>query len=157
LVPLQGSTGVVVEDSFVTHNEFHGGELGAEAKFSGGPFTLGLLAKCALGNNHRETKIDGSTSVTLPGQGTSTLPGGLLAQPGNMGTQSSNEFSVIPELGVRVGWCVTPHLELSVGYTVMWWTDVVRPGDQVDLNVNTSRQAVRSGSPAFPNNDSSMW
>jgi len=155
-----GSTTIGVHDSFVTHNEFHGGELGAETQFRGGPFTLSLLAKCALGDNHRETKINGSTTTTLPGELPVTIPGGLLAQPTNSGAHTDNAFSVIPELGLRLGWWLSPNIQLSAGYTVMWWTAVVRPGDQVDLRVNPSRVSVSQGGPqfpAFPNNDSTLW
>jgi hypothetical protein len=155
-----GTTAIGVQDSFVTHNEFHGGELGAETELRGGPFTLNLLAKCAVGNNHRETKINGFTTTTLPGELPVTLPGGLLAQPTNSGNHTDNAVSVIPELGLRLGWRLSPNIQLSAGYTVMWWTAVLRPGDQVDLRVNTSRQSVNQGGPAlpaYPNNDSSLW
>ena len=33
---------------------------------------------------------------------------------------------------------MTQRLKLRAGYTIMYWTNVVRPGDQIDRDVNTT-------------------
>jgi hypothetical protein len=47
-----------------------------------------------------------------------------------------DEFTFVPELGVQVSYQVTPWLRALVGYDLLYVTDVARPGDQINLNVN---------------------
>jgi hypothetical protein len=37
-----------------------------------------------------------------------------------------------------LGYCVTPSLSLCAGYSLMWLTDALRTGDQIDLAVDDS-------------------
>ena len=43
---------------------------------------------------------------------------------------------MIPEVGVRLGLRVTDRLSASVGYSVIYFPNVVRAGDQVDTDLN---------------------
>jgi large repetitive protein len=65
--------------------------------------------------------------------------GGFLVLPSNIGTHQTSRFSVVPEVGVNLGYAITPGVRVSIGYTFMFWTQVVRPGDQIDLRVNTTQ------------------
>jgi hypothetical protein len=47
-------------------------------------------------------------------------------------------LGVVPEVGVKVGYQVTPHLRAQVGYDFLYWSDVVRPGSQIDPLINTN-------------------
>jgi hypothetical protein len=74
--------------------------------------------------------------------------GGLLAQPGrNIGVYDRNEFGVVPEFGTTLGYQLTERLKLNVGYTSIYWSNVLRPGDQIDNTVNTNLLP-----PAIPGN-----
>jgi hypothetical protein len=89
--------------------------------------------------------------------------GGLLTQPTNIGERDRNVFSVVPEIGVNVGYQVTDGLRVFAGYSFMYWTNVVRPGDQVDRVVNVTQlpgsPVPFSGParPAFSWNDTDFW
>jgi len=48
-------------------------------------------------------------------------------------------ISVVPELGINIGYQITDHLRAYVGYNVIYWSDVVRPGDQIDRVINTTQ------------------
>ena len=48
-------------------------------------------------------------------------------------------LTVIPEFGVTLGYDLTPCLRATVGYTLLYWSQVARPGDQIDLDVNLSQ------------------
>jgi hypothetical protein len=61
-----------------------------------------------------------------------TAVGGLLALPTNIGHFSRDRFSVVPEIGVNLGYQLTDHLRAYVGYNFLYWTNVVRPGAQID-------------------------
>jgi hypothetical protein len=62
--------------------------------------------------------------------------GGLLAQRSNIGRHTTDDFAVVPQLGITLGYHVTPRLSLTLGYTFFYWSVVARPGEQIDLDVN---------------------
>jgi hypothetical protein len=55
-----------------------------------------------------------------------------LALPSNIGNFTRDQFAIVPEIGVNVGWHPTSHLRLFVGYNFLYWSNVLRPGDQID-------------------------
>jgi hypothetical protein len=130
-------TNIVVVDHFDTRNEFHGFDLGLKGSWHQGPWVLQGRAQLALGDNRELVNIFGKTTVSVPGVPPPvTSAGGLLALPSNMGRFSRDHFDVIPELGIRAGYQVTRHLQVFAGYTFLYWDDVVRAGNEVDLVVN---------------------
>jgi hypothetical protein len=91
----------------------------------------------AVGDNREVVNISGATTVTVPGfPPPVTSVGGLLALPSNVGRFSKDRVEVIPEFRARVGYQVTPHLQVFAGYTLLYWGGVVRAGSEVDLTVN---------------------
>jgi hypothetical protein len=147
-------------DSFQTFNQFHGGQLGLAIDVYRRRWTLGLAGKVGLGNMRQQVTIGGSTFVAVPGQETIETAGGLLTQPSNIGGFVRDEFAVIPEGQLNVRYCLTQNLELTIGYTVIYYSDVVRPADQIDLRVDP-RQITdpdnASALPAFDFVGSDFW
>src|SRR5262249_23845518 len=77
--------------------------------------------------------IQGATTVTVPGVPPPvTNPGGLLALSSNIGQRDRDRTAVIPEFGVKVGYQVSPRLRVLAGYTILYWNEVARAGDQAD-------------------------
>lgn len=150
-----------VHDSFRASNEFNGGELGLIAELSRGRWSLGLLAKMALGNNHRVVTIDGSTAITRPGFATENHQGGLLALSTNIGRHVDDDFVVIPQFGAEIGYQITPRLRAYFGYDFLLWVDAARAGEQIDLVVDPRNippvQAGGTSRPAFRFDGSSFW
>ena len=124
-----------ITDRFSTRNEFHGGEIGLNTELRRGRWSLGLLAKMAIGNTHQTVMIDGTTIITSGAQ-SRTLGGGIYAVDSNSGIYSQNEFTVIPQLELEVGYQLTKRLRTFVGYNMLYWASVMRSGDQIDLNVD---------------------
>lgn len=127
----------VVNDAFDTENRFNGLELGTQWTMQRARWSLEVLTKMAIGVNLQKVNIAGSTAITEDGA-TVTSTGGLLAQRSNIGSYSQDEFSVVPELGLNLGYNLTPRLRAIVGYSLIYFPNVVRAGDQVDLDVNTN-------------------
>jgi hypothetical protein len=151
----------LVNDSFETENYFHGAELGLQWERYRGPWSMELLGKVALGNNREIVTINGSTSSSANGI-TFGDTGGILALSSNIGEYTNDAFVAIPEFGVTIGYLIAPDLRFTVGYTFLYWSDVVRPGDHIDLNVNPDlippEQATNgSQTPAFAFNENDFW
>lgn len=154
--PIPGAlapTQVLVRDSFQTRNEFYGMQIGARAEVQRGDAFAEITGKLGLGINHEILKIDGSTGYN-PG-GPSGGAGGLLAVGSNSGNISRNEFAFVPQVGLKVGYYLLPHLRGYVGYDFLWYSDVLRPGTEIDRNVNpgqvpTSLSFGAQGGPARP-------
>ena len=133
--PLANSA-IAVTDRFNTDNYFYGGQLGIRGELRFDRLFLNASAKVALGDSHQVVVIGGATTITPAGGAAVTLPGGLLALPTNSGTYIHDQFGVIPEVNVNVGYQVTNAARVFVGYSFLSWNRVVRAGDQIDLVVN---------------------
>jgi len=143
-------------DSFATDNDFHGGELGLNAEFYRGSWSLNLLAKLALGNVRQQLKIDGWTTIVTPDPNSQTYEGagGLLSQPTNIGYHARNEFAVLPELGVNLQYRVTEQFSLTLGYTLVCFSRVLRTGSQIDTAIDGTQPAEH---PAAVLRDTGFW
>lgn len=122
-------------DRFDTRNLFNGAELGVLWQGRRGWWSLDMLMRLGIGNNNQTVTINGSTATTVNNTTTNHV-GGLLAQRTNIGSYERNQFTMVPELGATLGYQVTQRLRATAGYSLIYMGNVVRPGDQVDLNVN---------------------
>lgn len=130
--PLFGGSTITMSDNFDTHNYFYGAQVGAQAEFCYGRMFVNVLGKVALGVTHEVVDIHGATVITSPTGTTMVTPAGFLASGSNSGRFTRDAFAVVPEVGVNVGWQITGLLRAFVGYTFLYWSSVVRPGDQID-------------------------
>jgi hypothetical protein len=127
-------------DSFRARNQFYGGQFGLRTEFCFGNIFVDCTGKLALGDSHETVDVGGvSTLMSGPFGPTRILPGGLFAVPSNSGSASADAFAVIPEVEVHVGYHLTHNVTVTIGYNFLYWSDVVRPGDQVNRNVNPSQ------------------
>jgi hypothetical protein len=128
-----------VFDQFRTRNEFYGGQAGISGEVRKGPWTVGLEGKLALGATHQVVDINGSSlqidAVTGAQQ---RAAGGLLALPTNIGHYTRDRFAVVPQLGLKLGYNFTEHVRLTVGYDLLYWNNVVRPGGQIDRGIDVT-------------------
>ena len=124
-----------ITDSFNTGNAFQGGEIGVLFRQETQRWSLESRCKLGLGCNHETVDIFGST-VTQSGGVTTPYTGGLLAQRTNIGRYSQDEFALVPEVGINLGYRLTDHVQVIVGYSFIYWSRVARPGDQIDTRVN---------------------
>lgn len=146
-------------DSFRTQNQFYGADVGFAAIWTCGRYFIDVLGKIAIGCNRRDYTVGGSTTNVVPGLPPSTAQGGLYTQ-GQNGTFSDQVFSLIPELRLNVGCRLTDCVRVFGGYSVMCWTNVARPGEQINTNVNPAElpPALVPITPRTPGiNDSTLW
>jgi hypothetical protein len=148
-------------DSFATRTQFYGGQVGARACMQRGALSAELTAKVALGENHQVVDVLGATALSGSGTPPGFFPGGIFAQPSNMGRRTHDEFAVVPEVQIKAGYDVRPGLRVTVGYDFLYWNKVVRPGNQIDHAVNQTQSLggplVGPATPVPLFNRSDFW
>lgn len=133
LVGINPANNFAIRDQFDTRNQFSGLDLGWMYRRTRGFWTFDALMRLAIGNTRQSVNINGTTRI----DNGAVQQGGLLAQTSNIGSYKRDEFSVVPEFDFNVGYQLTDHLRLIGGYTFIYWSNVVRPGDQISRDLNT--------------------
>ncbi len=144
-IPGAGTTTGGLNDSFRTTNNFFGPQWGFVVQKQWGPWSVDWLTKIGVGDNYSVVSIHGSASFTNP---TAAFNQGLFTQASNIGDWNTHHFSVLGEMGLNIGYNITPRLRLSVGYSGMYWSNVLRPGDQIDPIVDETLVPKPPGTPA---------
>ncbi len=161
-MPIDGFTAT---DSFRTLSQFNGGEFGLIERWWRNRWSLQLLGKVALGASSIGTTIAGSTTTTQTIGAdtivTGTTPGGVLAQPTNIGRSDDSLFAAMGEFGVTADYALWSQGRFLVGYTFLYWTTVGRAADQIDPTVNPSQfgggSLVGPAAPTFDLWTTSFW
>jgi hypothetical protein len=165
-------------DRFAARNDFYGGQLGLRGEYRWGRVFVQTGVKVALGDVHQTVSVDcasqtssGSLFFETMGTGGMLFPGGVFAQPSNIGLHTRDTFSVLPDVSVNIGYVLTPRLRLSLGYNFLALSSVARPGDEIDRVINSTRTGLAAVSqrtaggpppsgpvaPTFAFHDSSFW
>ncbi len=137
-------------DAFETRNQFYGGQVGVKAATQYGRFYASFVAKIAFGDNHETFTINGVSSATLPGGPPVATRGGIFAQSTNIGQRTRDEFCVVPDIQLKFGVNLTNRISAFVGYDLLYMSEVVRPGNQIDRTLNfTTNAAILGGPPGL--------
>jgi hypothetical protein len=163
--PQPAGANLQMNDSFNVTNRFYGGQIGTRINWTSCKWDVGAILKVALGATTHNVAIDGSSTLIAPTGAHATAPGGIYAQPSNIGSFSSTNFSVVPEMNLNVGYYVTPHVRLFVGYNALYWSRVERAGDQIDRRVDPVQVPTSAAfapgtagtTPQFQNVRSDFW
>ncbi|MCY2983039.1 MAG: BBP7 family outer membrane beta-barrel protein [Planctomycetota bacterium] len=151
--PAPAGTVSQLSDHFHTINRFNGMALGFNGILRQRNWSLSGLVKLGLGNMERNVTINGSSTITVPGNpgSTSTTANGLLARGTNDGNYIQNAFVVTPETNLTFGYRLTPRLEATVGYSYLCLPKVARVADQLDPNLasNLSNPPTGASTPGF--------
>lgn len=156
-------------DGFDARNRFYGLQVGARAAYDKGPWVGGIAGKVALGTMQQRVSVNGflETNDYNDYGPTQIFPGGYFALPTNSGDHSRNTFAVVPEIALNLGYRVTPQATVYVGYSFLYASNVARPGDQINRNVNPTQSVsygndpparlVGTAQPGFSFNTTDFW
>lgn len=137
---VQPPNGLTITDAYDTRSQFFGGQFGSRLGCRYHRLVVDGYAKVAFGWSHLTSNASGSTTLVGPGPGSGqTLPGGILQVPSNSGRLVGDDFAVVPEMGITLGFDVTKRLRLTTGYSALYWSQVARPGGQVRWIVNPTQ------------------
>jgi len=134
----------ITRDKFHTENNFYGGQIGAGVEYNCGGFFALAKAKVALGAMCEKVKISGEL-VTNDFNGfgpLQTFPGGYFALPTSIGHHRHTKFAVLPEAEIKLGYQFSDCFRVSVGYTFLYVSRVLRAAKQIDRNINPSQSAA---------------
>lgn len=150
-------------DSFETENEFHGAEIGMNYLTQRCRWIFDATARIAFGNMNSVCNINGYSRAIVPGVLDQTVSGGFLTAGSRLGTFERDEFAVIPQGELSIGYCVSPTLRFHAGYNFMFLHSVIRPGgliptriDSDDFLVDTAPSALDEG-PDKDAIEQSVW
>lgn len=149
-----GATTTYVGEEFAARNHFYGGQIGGRLDYRWHSLVLHFTETLALGERTTEAVLQGVTlQSTAAGARVTGL--GVLVQNSNFGRHSDQAFAVVNEIGIQAGWQITDCLQAYAGYTLLYVSSVVRPGDLVDMGVNLAGGApIR---PAFAPRSTDFW
>lgn len=137
-------------DTFRTRNQFYGGQLGLDGTSWFGNAFIYVAGRLGLGTMHQVLDVSGLSSLVSTTL-VASAPGGTLALPSNIGRFRHEAFAVVPELECKFGYAILPNLEAFVGYNLLYISNVVRPGYQIDRNVDVRMiPTLPSFIPGFP-------
>jgi hypothetical protein len=127
-------------DNFTTHNHFYGANIGGRLDYKTNNWLFGVGLKVGLGDVHEEIDVKGFSTLSVGPVGpVSVTSPGFLTGPNNIGRFSEDTFAVIPQLDLKAGYQFNCHFSAYVGYMFMYWSDVVRPGSQIDPFINPNK------------------
>lgn len=141
-----------VRDDFSTKNNFYGFQVGARTHLVYSKLNFDVATKIALGRNYQKLIISGQTNVNNI---TIIQPIGLFAEPSNIGSHKNNQFAVVPELQAKIGYDLNQIVRPFITYNCFYINNVIRPGKQIDRNINLSQNSLIGGAgvlsgPAAP-------
>lgn len=132
-----------IADRFDTENQFNGVDFAWNHRITRGYWTCESLVRLGVGNTRQTVRIAGQTVIVDRNDPanvtTETFDAGLLALASNSGVHQRDEFSVLPELNVTLGYQLTDHLKVTFGYTGIYWSNVVRPGQHIPTMIDTNQ------------------
>lgn len=137
-------------DEFATTNNFYGGQIGIRGERHFGRFYAEGYGKIAFGTTEHRIAVSGGQTFLAPQPPPSGLPGNLAALDSNIGIFNATSFSVVPEVGLNIGFHLTPRMRVFVGYTFLYWSNVMRPGDQIDTRIQPNRFPYVNLPPVAP-------
>ncbi len=162
--PYPDPSAVSALDSFQTRNQFYGGQVGARGELGFGRGFLAFAGKLALGDLHESLNVIGSSTLVQPGLPNVTVPGGLFAAASNSGRVTRDEFAVLPEAEIDIGYQLNANVRVYIGYNILYLNRVARPGSQVDQVVDTRGTPIDPGftgeTTTYPRpvfNDTNFW
>jgi Putative beta barrel porin-7 (BBP7) len=146
------ATGVttLTNDQFRTRNEFYGGQIGTRVALNLCHFFFAGQAKIAFGEENEIIDERGTTTTVAPLAVPTSVPAGLFAVPSNAGRFNRDAFAYVPEVEARFGYQFTPHFSIWVGYTLLYWNEVLRSGQQIDPNIDPRQPPVLTPGVAGP-------
>jgi hypothetical protein len=167
VAPISGLVGTHTNtlDQFTTQNKFWGGQVGFNGEFVWDRWFLNWTGKVGYGSMDQFVRVFGATSVAPAIGAPFNFPTGPLTLPTNVGEYHRQTIAMVGEVAINIGFRVTDHVQVTVGYTCLACNGVARPGDQIDRQINSTQIPTPFGPsplagaarPTFAFKDTDLW
>lgn len=150
-LPIGSGNNTTFIDDFGTNNQFYGATFGSQYDCCFPDCVLTFYSKFSAGTTYQSLRISGATVQTNQISGATFVDNnqGLYAEPTNVGSYHRWNFGMVEELGLNFGYNLHERVRLQVGYSFMYVVGVIRPGDQVNTNVNVQPLFTNVITPPF--------
>jgi hypothetical protein len=125
-------------DQVMTRNQFAGPQLGVQIGLEREKWSLTYTTKLAAGSTHQLRSIEGSP-LLISTTSAPLVPGPLIALPSNIGRETADRVTLVPEVGLQARRALTSWCSISLGYRLIYWNKVLCPGDQMSPLVNITQ------------------
>jgi Putative beta barrel porin-7 (BBP7) len=148
-------------DFFSTHNQLYAGQMGIQTEARFDRFFIDCAIKVAMGDSRQSIVINGTTTALPPLSG-----GGVFTEGTNIGRFTRTQFAVAPEAKLQAGFDFTRNIRAFAGYEFLYLTKVIRPGYQLDHQVDLTQSpffggpgasSANSTNPAQMFNSTNFW
>lgn len=161
-IPSLSNSILNVRDKFLTKNRFNGFQMGVRSNLAYQKLVFDITALIGLGDNYQKLSINGQTNIN---NSTIIQDIGLFAEPSNRGSFTKHQFSIVPELRAKIGYKLSKIIQPYLTYNAFYFSNVIRPGKQIDRNINRSQNSLIGGTgvlsgPSLPSphfNNTNMW
>jgi hypothetical protein len=126
----------LTNDRFRGRSQFFGGQLGLRGEYFFKHCFIAASGKLALGRTDEVENALGISTLQPHNAPPQVAGGGLYALPTNSGRFLNQDFGVVPEVQVKGGVLLTSWLRATVGYNFLYWSRVLRAGNEVNLTVD---------------------
>jgi len=126
--------------------------LGLQWQRDCGYWMMQFLGRMSLGNMHESIAINGTNAVN--GTVGTNPAGGVFTRDSNIGVHSRDEFTAITEVGFNLAYRFRPNTQLVVGYTLMYFNDILSPANNIDTQVDPAGGGTH---PNVPFRHSDFW
>jgi hypothetical protein len=146
-------------DHFDTFDKFYGVQVGLRGEAHRGRWFVEGKVALSIGGDDQQIRTYGDRVVQTPLTKV-TENYGVLVLPSNRGTFERGAFDFVSEVGINLGYDVTEHMRVRVGYSLLTWLNPVRPGDQIapiDLSQVAHATPTFTGQPSVPFREDFFW
>jgi hypothetical protein len=126
-------------DENITRNQFYGPQVGETLGLTWGSFSLENTLKLAAGLTHQVRVSEGAPLIFSTASSTLLVPGPLINLPSNIGRETADRVTLVPEIDVRARLRLNSWCTATLGYKLIYWNKVLCPGDQMDPLVNVTQ------------------
>jgi hypothetical protein len=149
-------------DIILDQDTFFGADFGLRGSRRFKRFTIELTGKAAIGQTWQVQYVTSQSGLAFVyPRLNSSVRQGFFTQPTNIGyTYPHRVFSVVPAARLRLGYDLTDRIRLTASYEAFLWTQLMRPSDQLDRQINLSQTygpLVGVARPTLPNRHTDFW
>lgn len=136
-------------DKFDAKNNFYGGQLGVLWSYDYGNFQISAKGKIAFGRMEEKLIVDGSLLTNdYNNLGAAVrYAGGYFALPTNIGHHRKSKFAYVPEVDLNIGYTICGCMQIRVGYTFLYASEVLRACKQVRRGINPTQATTYTNNP----------